>query len=124
MICLDTNYLIRGLIPATEEAVRITDWLEDEEPICIPAIVWYEFLCGPVSKEEIRLARAIATADVVVFGDAQGIEAAHLFNAVKRNRGLRVDAMIAGTAILAKARLATRNRADFEPFVAHGLHLI
>lgn len=124
MICLDTNYLIRGLIPATEEAVRITRWLEDEELIGIPAIVWFEFLCGPVSEEEIELARAIATADVLGFADAQAAESARLFNAVKRNRTLRVDAMIAGTAIIAKARLATRNRTDFEPFVAHGLHLV
>jgi len=32
--------------------------------------------------------------------------------------------MIAGTAITAWARLATQNRADFKPFVAHGLLLV
>lgn len=124
MICLDTNYLIRGLIPATEEADKIIHWLENGEPIGTPAVAWYEFLCGPVSGEEIQLAKAILTADVLVFADAQATEAARLFNTVNRSRRLRVDAMIAGTAITAKARLATQNRADFEPFVAHGLRLI
>ncbi len=31
--------------------------------------------------------------------------------------------MIAGTAIVANARLATNNRADFKPIVVHGLRL-
>jgi predicted nucleic acid-binding protein len=35
-----------------------------------------------------------------------------------------VDAMIAATAIVAKAPLATSNRDDFKPFLAHGLELI
>jgi predicted nucleic acid-binding protein len=32
--------------------------------------------------------------------------------------------MIAGTAIVANARLATNNRTDFKPFAAQGLKLI
>jgi len=34
------------------------------------------------------------------------------------------NAMIAGTAIAAGARLATNNRDDFEPFITHGLKLV
>ena len=123
MICLDTNYLIRGLMTATEEAGRITRWLEQKEPISIPAVAWYEFLCGPVSDEEIQLAKVVLTAGVLAFFEDEATEAARLFNAVKRKRAMRVDAMIAGTAIVARARLATRNRADFKPFTAHGLTL-
>ena len=43
---------------------------------------------------------------------------------VNRNRRLRVDAMIAGTATLLNAKLATNNQPDFAPFVAHGLALV
>jgi predicted nucleic acid-binding protein len=56
-----------------------------------------------------------------VICEKQANESARLFNLVGRKRSLRVDAMIAGTAIAAHARLATDNRADFLPFVAHGL---
>jgi predicted nucleic acid-binding protein len=123
MICLDTNYLIRALIPDTEEARRVNEWLAKGEAICAPAVVWYEFLCGPVFAEEMRLGKAILTAGILAFHEAQAAEAARLFHAVKRPRRLRVDAMIAGTTIVAGAALATSNRADFEPFVAHGLVL-
>lgn len=124
MICLDTNYLIRGLIPATPEAEKILSWLESGEPIGIPAVAWYEFLCGPVDEEEIQLTIAILSAGVLALGAPQAAEAARLFNATARSRRLRVDAMIAGTATAANAKLATLNRADFEPFVAQGLVLV
>ena len=61
---------------------------------------------------------------IVPFGEAEAMEAARLFNAVDRKRSLSVDSMIAGTASAVKARLATLNRADFEPFVPHGLQLL
>ena len=123
MICLDTNYLIRALISGTEEAARINGWLAEGESICVPAVAWYEFLCGPVFGEEIRLAQAILTAGILALNEAEAAEAARLFNAVGRKRHLRVDAMIAGTAIVAGATLATGNRTDFACFVAHGLLL-
>jgi predicted nucleic acid-binding protein len=37
---------------------------------------------------------------------------------------MRIDAMIAATAIVAGAELATNNRADFNAFVPHGLKLV
>jgi len=40
------------------------------------------------------------------------------------HRSLWVDAMIAGTATVAGARLATNSRSDFDAFVPHGLQLI
>lgn len=74
MICLDTNYLIRGLIPKTPEAGRILGWLEAGEPIGVPAVAWYEFLCGPVQEEEIQLAIAILTAGILALGAPQAAD--------------------------------------------------
>lgn len=49
--------------------------------------------------------------------------AAELFNAAGRKRTLKTDALIAATAIRAKAEFVTLTRAGFEPFVSHGLRL-
>jgi predicted nucleic acid-binding protein len=125
MICLDTNYLIRALVPATAEARRVGEWLDAGEPLAIPAIAWYEFLCGSIiTDEEIQLAMVIVSENVLPFEQAEAAESARLFNAAGRKRALRVDAMIAGTAVAAGARLATNNRSDFKPFTAHGLALL
>jgi hypothetical protein len=57
-------------------------------------------------------------------GKPQALEAARLFNAAGRKRTLRIDAMIASTAIVGGAELATNNRTDFNVFVPHGLKLV
>jgi predicted nucleic acid-binding protein len=123
MICLDTNYLIRGVAEGTAEALDLVAWIEAGETLVTPMLAWFEFMCGPVTHEQQTAMRAFLSA-IVPFAEAEAVEAARLFNAIKRKRSHRVDAMIAGTAITAKARLATQNRADFKPFVAHGLLLV
>lgn len=82
-----------------------------------------EFLCGPLTREQEETARAFL-ADIVPFTEREARGAVRLFNAAKRNRTLRVDAMISATAIVAKAPLATNNRDDFAPFLPHGLELV
>jgi len=122
MICLDTNYLIKGVTAGTPEAGGLVAWTQAGEPLITPMTAWFEFLCGPVTPAQVATMRAFLNR-IVVFDEPQAREAARLFNAVRRQRRLRVDAMIAGTAVVAGAALATGNRADFEPFVAPGLLL-
>lgn len=123
MICLDTNYLIMGLIPDTAESEKIKSWLKGGFPLAAPSIVWYEFCCGPVQNREIETVRSVLTAGILPFGEAEAEEAARLFNAVGRVRRLRVNTMIAATALCTGAELATSNTADFELFSGHGLLL-
>ena len=122
MICLDTNYLIRGITSDTPEASELVAWFSAGETLVTPMPAWLEFLCGPVTNAQVATVRAFLT-EIVPFAEKQASAAAHLCNAIKRKRALRVDAMIGGTAMAANARLATGNRADFAPFVAHGLKL-
>jgi predicted nucleic acid-binding protein len=122
MICLDTNYLIRALIPGTTEALAVEQWLEANESLCIPTVAWYEFLCGSTAEEE-QLALALLDGGILPFGEIEAQSAAAGFRSLNKPRRLRVDAMIAATAIVAKASLATNNRKDFLPFVPHGLIL-
>ena len=122
MICLDTNYLILSLVQGSPEADQLIAWSKSGEPLYAPALVWYEFLCGPVEETQASVLRAILH-DVLPFDEAQAAEAARLFNAVERKRSLRVDAMIAAAALVRQAPLATDNRKDFEVFTPHGLRL-
>lgn len=43
VIHLDTNILIRMLIPGSVEDARVTAWMAAAEPLGISAIVWAEF---------------------------------------------------------------------------------
>lgn len=122
MICLDTNYLIMGLVAGSDEATRLLAWAESGETFSVSSIVWYEFLCGPITNEQ-EAAMQLLVPDIVVFDGAVAREAARLFNAVGRSRRLRVDAMIAATAIIGDTPLATRNLADFSRFTDLGLRL-
>jgi len=124
VICLDTNYLIRGLMRGAKESAELIEWYQSGEVLLSAAPAWYEFLCGPVTGPQINAIRAFLSGGISAFEEIQATEAARLFNATGRIRRLRVDAMIAATAIVASARLATSNTEDFKTFLPHGLKLI
>jgi predicted nucleic acid-binding protein len=123
MICLDTNYLILGLVPGSVEAERLVRWSKAGDELVAPAVVWYEFLCGPVDARQVATMRGVLD-HVLPMDEAQAEEAARLFNATGRRRELRVDAMIAAAATSRQAPLATGNVRDFRIFAAHGLRLM
>jgi predicted nucleic acid-binding protein len=124
MICLDANYLIGGISDGRPESSHLLAWCEAGERFFTPSPAWYEFLCGPVTEEQIATMRAFLTQGILSFDLAQAVLAARLVNAVERVRRLRVDAMVAAAAIAGGGRLATMNTADFALFVPHGLELM
>lgn len=123
MICLDTNYLIRGLVLGSPEATSLIAWYRGGEKLITSSVAWYEFLCGPVSEKQIQTMSFFLTGGVIAFADIHALEAARIFNQVNRSRQLRVDSMIAATAIVEKAHLATENYRDFKLFEPFGLRL-
>jgi predicted nucleic acid-binding protein len=124
MIHLDTNYLIGLAVRGSSPAQNVDQWLGAGEPLAASTLAWAEFLNGPVSADEIALVESVIEGNLVAFEKPTAVMAAQLFNQAGRRRGSRFDCLIAATAILAKAELATENRKDFEPFVPLGLKLI
>lgn len=122
MISLDTNYLILALVPGSREGQEVIAWAQAGEPLVTSTVSWYEFLCGPVSPAQIHAMRSLLR-QILPFDEPQAAIAAQLFAVTGRRRSLRVDGMIAGTAMAAAAALATNNRSDFAAFTAHGLIL-
>jgi predicted nucleic acid-binding protein len=123
MICLDANFLIGGVSEARPESRHLLAWAAAGETFCTAAPAWYEFLCAPVTPAQIETMLAFLKGRIIPFAADQAQVAARLFNAAERLRRLRVDAMIAATAISQQAPLATLNTADFKLFTSHGLVL-
>lgn len=122
MICLDTNYLILGLVQGSREADELVAWSESGETFCSTSTAWYEFLCGPVNAAHVSTMRGVLQA-ILPFDDRQAQEAARLYNATGRKRRLRVDVMIAAAATTHQVPLATSDQSDFAEFVPLGLEL-
>lgn len=124
MIHLDTNVLIALADAADPHRATALSLMAGRPLAAVSSLAWWEFECGPVSLEGALLVRRLLTAGIVPFSDAHSHEAARLFNAVGRARRFKFDCLIAATAILAGAELATVNPDDFQPFVPHGLKLL
>ena len=124
MIHLDTNYLIGLAVAGSPEAQCVDQWLAAGESVAASALAWTEFLNGPVQPHEITLVESVIESQVVPFEKATAVLAAELFNKTGRRRGSRFDCLIAATAILSQAQVATVNESDFKTFVPYGLKLV
>ena len=123
MIYLDTNFLIGALVPGSPLDTRLREWLAGGEQIGISALAWGEFLCGPTTPAQVAIAAQLLPAPEHLT-PSQAVKGAELFNATGRRRGTFVDCLIAATAILADARLATQNLSDFNRFEPLGLRVL
>ena len=123
MIHLDTNALI-ALPRLARQRHPLTQRIAAGEPAAASALAWFEYVCGPLPEPEQHLVRAAIGARIVEVDEAVAERAAVLFNHAGRRRSLRTDSLIAATAILAGAELASYNTPDFAPFTAHGLRLL
>ena len=120
---LDTNVLVFGLESGHPVHARVARWRRDGLVLAASGMAWAEFLCGPVSADAIRAWDRILDGAIEPADRAIAERAAILFNHTGRRARSLPDCIIAATAILHGARLATLNRRDFEPFRADGLEL-
>jgi len=123
MIHLDANVLIALPVLARQRHV-LTQRISRGEPVATSSLAWFEYVCGPVDDAEQQLVRAAIGGHIVTVDDAMAERAAALFNLAGRKRSLRTDSLIAATAMLAGAELATYNADDFAPFIEYGLTLL
>ena len=124
MIHLDTNVLI-ALPVLARQRHALTQRIGKGEPAATSSLAWFEDqVCGPLPESERDLVRAAIGARILEVDEIIAERAATLFNRAGRQRSLRTDSLIAATAILADAELATYNAEDFAPFTAHGLKLL
>lgn len=123
MIHLDTSFLVRGLVRGSAQDRLLRKWLRSGEPLGASAIVWAEFLCGPVDDRAIEFAKALIT-ERVAFTEDHAALAARLFNESGGRRGTLADCVIAATALGRGVALATENAADFRRFEDDGLEVL
>ncbi len=123
MIHFDTNALV-ALPQWARKGNDVVSRVVEGETAAVCAVVWYEFLLGPLADDEAELAHAFIGGRVEPMTEDDAELGARLFNACGRRRNLKTDALIAATAIRANADFVTVNVADFKPFVAHGLRLV
>jgi predicted nucleic acid-binding protein len=122
VIHLDTGVAIHASRAGSPSAQAIRQWLGNRTPLAMSALAWGELLCGSLLPAEERFLRAALGTIVPV--EAAHVElAAQLFNETRRRRGSFADCLIAATAIVAGATLATTSVADFEAMRPHGLAL-
>jgi predicted nucleic acid-binding protein len=123
VIHFDTNALV-ALPLWAREGNEVVSRVVEGEAAAVCAVVWFEFLMGPLAEDEAGLAHAFIGGRVEPMTEDDAELGARLFNACGRRRNLKTDALIAATAIRANAEFVTVNVADFKPFVAHGLRLV
>lgn len=123
MIQLDTSFLIRALVRDSPEDTLLREWLLSGTSLAVSAIAWSEFLCGPLEPVEIQLAGRMI-GEVLPFAVEDAAMAAELFNRSGRRRGSLADCMVAASALLRDASLATANPADFRRLQSSGLEVL
>ncbi len=124
MIHLDTNLLIDLVTIGSPHIAVVREWLEKGETLAVSAIAWSEFLNGPHSKAQKDAVQAIVEGRILDFTAKEAEQASRLFHYTGRKRGSHSDCMIAACALTSGVRVATRNIADFEKFVPHGLKVL
>lgn len=88
MIHFDTNALI-ALPQWAREGHTVVDRVLAGEAAAVCALVWYEYLLGPLADGEAELAHAFVSGNISSVSDADAALGAELFNAAGRRRALK-----------------------------------
>lgn len=111
-----------------EADAAVKHWLIEGHQIATSAIAWSEFLTGKKKRRSVDDAmrsESVLNGGIVEFGETEAEVSADLFNQIGRPRAKRMrrDCLIAASAIVAGAELATFNIGDLKRFVPFGLRI-
>jgi len=121
-IHLDSGFLIRALTPGTPEEAKLLRWYGERRVLGMSSLAWGEFLCGPLGPGDAGGARRLVHRHLPL-GTREAAAGAELFHRTGRRSRSFADCLIAATAILDGAALATSNTMDFHRFAGAGLAL-
>ena len=111
---LDTSALVDALTGPRRSLHVLAALAEQGHRLTLSAIVFYEWLRGPRTRDELVAQEELFPREgVVPFGADQAALAARLYAGLKRPRGREIDLAIAACALHDNAALWTLNRADF-----------
>jgi predicted nucleic acid-binding protein len=123
VIHIDTNLLIASVDPSHEHARLWPPLMTTGESFAVSTIAWTEFRSYSISSNQLLALDQLLSGGIVPYERAHADLAGELFRMTRSKRKNRLDSMIAATAMLAGAELATVNKSDFDPFVSFGLKL-
>jgi predicted nucleic acid-binding protein len=123
MIHVDTNLLIASVDPSHKHASLWKPLIASGDAFAASAIAWTEFRSYPISYDQLHALERLLLGGIVPYERVQADLAGELFQNTNAKRKNRLDSMIAATAILSEAELATTNQSDFKSFVPFGLKL-
>ena len=124
MIHLDANLLIGASDATDPHHAAARGVFSRNVPVAASSPAWTEYQSRPLTTALALGVRALLQGGILPFDEAAAVLAGQLFCQTRSKRHHRLDTMIAATAILAGAELATVNTADFAPFIPHGLKLL
>jgi predicted nucleic acid-binding protein len=111
---VDTSALVDALTGPRRSLDVLIELAEEGHRLSVSAIVLYEWLRGPRTRQELAVQEDLfPRARAVPFGAEQAVIAARLYGAVTRARGREIDLAVAACALHDGASLWTLNRADF-----------
>jgi len=113
-IHLDTSALVDALTGPRRSLDPLIALVEQGHRLSLSAIVLYEWLRGPRTRDELVVQEDLFPRDrAVSFGAEQAAIAARLYAKVRRPRGREIDLAVAACALHDGAALWTLNRSDF-----------
>ena len=114
-IHVDTSALIDALAGPRRSIDSLIRLTTEGHRLAISAIVRYEWLRGPRTRQDLDAQEALFPSEgTVPFGPDEAALAAKLYKEVSRPRGREIDLAIAATALAHGAGLLTLNTEDFD----------